>query len=65
MKVFTGAAPFSDKPPRAAVLAIAGGQRPSRPTHPDLADNLWGLIQKCWNQEASPRPNALEILCGL
>ena len=65
MKVFTGAAPFGDKPPLAAVSAIASGERPSRPTHPDLADDLWGLTKKCWNQEASLRPNALEILCGL
>ena len=65
MKVFTGAAPFSDEPPRAAVSAIASGERPSRPIHPDMADDLWELTQKCWNQEASLRPNALEISCGL
>ena len=65
IQIFTGTAPFSDKPPRAAVSTIKDGGRPPRPTHPDFADYLWGLIQECWNQEASRRPNALEILCCL
>ena len=29
-KVLTGAVPFSNKPPRAALSAIAGGERPPR-----------------------------------
>ena len=65
MKAFTGAAPFVDKPPRAAMSAIAGGERPSRPTHPNLADGLWALTQECWNQEARRRPSVLEIMRGL
>ena len=65
MKVFTGAAPFRDKPARAAMSAIAGGERPSRPTHPDLGDGLWALTQECWNQEALIRPSVLEIMRGL
>ena len=62
VKAFTGAVPFGDKPPRAAMLATVGGQRPPRPTHPTLTDGLWVLMQRCWDQEVHLRPNALEVL---
>ena len=64
-KVFTGAAPFTDKPPRTTMLAIIGGERPPRPTHPALTDGFWALTQQCWDQEANRRPNALRISCSL
>ena len=64
-KVFTGAVPFSDKPPRAAVLAIISGGRPPRPTHLALTDSFWALTQQCWDQKAHQRPNALRISCSL
>ena len=51
-KVFTGAVPFSDQSPHAAMVAIAGGERPPRPTHPTLTDRLWTLTRRCWDQEA-------------
>ena len=60
-KVFTGAVPFSDKPPRAAMSAIAGGERPPRPTHSTLTDELWALTQRCWDQDADLRPQMSEI----
>ena len=64
-KAFTGAVPFSDKLPRAAMLAIIGNERPPRPTHPALTDNFWALTRRCWDQEAHQRPNALRISCSL
>ena len=64
-KVFTSAMPFGDKPPRAAMSAIVVGERPSRPTHPALTDELWMLTQRCWDQDVRRRPNALRISCSL
>ena len=64
-KGFTGAAPFSDKPPRAAMSAIVGGKRPPRPTDPTLTDGIWTLTQQCWDQEAQLRPQALQVVRGL
>ena len=61
-KVFTGAIPFSDKPSRAAMLAIVGRRRPPRPTNLTLTDGLWVLVQRCWDQEAHLRPKASEVL---
>ena len=65
MKVFTGAIAFSDRGPREAMLTIAGGERPQRPTNPALKDGLWTLIQRCWSQDARLRPHALRISCSL
>lgn len=60
-KAFTGAPPFNDTSPHAAALAITSGERPPRPAHPGLTENLWALIQQCWNQEAHLRPHALRV----
>ena len=65
IEAFTGAVPFSDKLPRAAVLAIAWGRRPSRPSHPAFTDELWTLTQQCWDQEDRRRPQVPQILRGL
>ncbi|KAF9647762.1 kinase-like protein [Thelephora ganbajun] len=62
IEAFTGAVPFSDKSPHEAMVAMVGGERPPRPTDRTLTDRLWELIQRCWNQEAHLRPQALEIL---
>jgi len=64
-KVFTGAVPFNDKSPRAAMLANVGGERPPRPIHPTFTDALWTMTRQCWDQEACRRPQVLQILCGL
>ena len=41
------------------------GKRPSRPTHPALTDQLWTLMQCCWDQDPHSRPevsDALQVL---
>jgi serine/threonine protein kinase len=63
-KAVTGAAPFGNNP-YAAVLAIARGERPPKPTNPILTDRLWLLMQRCWDQKAHQRPSASEILASL
>ena len=64
-KVFTGVVPFCEMSSRIAMSAIVGGERPSRPTHPALTDKLWMLTQRCWDQDADLRLNALRISCSL
>lgn len=65
IEVFTGAGPFSDRGPLAALSAIADGERPPRPTDPVVTDRLWELIQQCWNKETKLRPCMLHVLCNL
>ena len=61
-QVFTGAVPFNNSLPAAAMLAIMGGRRPSQPTHPDFTDELWKLMRRCWDQEPHLRPDVSEVL---
>ena len=42
--------------------AIMDGKRPPRPTHSKLTDWLWELTQRCWDSEASQRPQASQVL---
>ena len=44
------------------MLAIMGGKRPSRPAHQALTDELWTLMQRCWNQDPHSRPEVSEAL---
>ena len=61
-KIFTGAVPFGDDPPHAAMSAIISGKRPPRPAHPTFTDGLWTLAQRCWDQKPHLRPQVLEVL---
>ena len=66
-QVFTGAVPFNNDLPAAAVLAIIAGKRPPRPAHHQLTNQLWTLMQRCWDQDPHLRPEVSEVfrvLCG-
>ena len=47
------------------VAVIAADERPPRPTHPQLSDPLWEMIQKCWRREPSERPTIQEVVAFL
>ena len=61
-QAFTGAVPFNDSVPAAAMLAVMSGKRPPRPTHPNFTDELWELTQRCWDQDPRSRPEVSELL---
>jgi len=62
MKAFTGSAPFDLHLSITVALAIMRGDRPSRPIHPTFTHGLWELMEHCWNQEPSSRPDMPEVL---
>ena len=62
MQVYTGATPFSNGSPFATALAVLRGERPNQPTHPAFTENLWTLVQRCWDQDPNLRPKASEAL---
>ena len=64
-KAFTGAAPFSDRPSQAVMVAIISGNRPTRPTHSTFTGTLWELMNQCWDQDKHGRPRMLEVLLAL
>ncbi|KAF9784463.1 kinase-like domain-containing protein, partial [Thelephora terrestris] len=62
-EVFSGQVPFHDKQNTVAVItAISTDERPPRPTHQELSDQLWELIEKCWQTDPSHRPTIREVV---
>jgi len=61
-QVFTGAFPFGNHLFSVAALVIMKGRRLPRPTHPTFTDDLWALVQRCWDQDPRSRPEAPEVL---
>ena len=62
VQVFTHEVPFSGVQPFMAMLAITQGKRPSRPTHLTFTENLWALMQRCWDHDPHLRPDVSEVL---
>ena len=62
MQAFTSAFPFSNEKSVTAMLFIIEGKRPSRPVHPTFTENLWTLMQRCWDHDPRLRPGAPEAL---
>ncbi|KAF9644327.1 kinase-like protein [Thelephora ganbajun] len=63
--VFTGAVPFSDSSATTAMVHIIQGKRPLQPAHPTFTEDLWTLMQRCWDDESGLRPKAPEVLEAL
>jgi hypothetical protein len=66
-QAFTSEVPFHPYLTAGAMLAILEAKRPARPTHPNLTDELWALMKRCWNQDPYLRPEmswVLQILRG-
>jgi hypothetical protein len=67
-QVFSGNRPFHEIPYDFSVIAeVTKGRRPSRPSDDPshirgLNDNLWGLIESCWNHNPDSRPEAGQIV---
>ena len=61
-QIFTGAVPFCDSFSVVAIMAMAKGRRPPRPTHPLFTEDLWTLMRRCWDDDPELRPKASEIL---
>jgi serine/threonine protein kinase len=64
LEVLTGKLPFSEFNSDFHVsTAVMRGRRPRRPTGlPDLTDDFWRLVEHCWEQETSQRPDITTIL---
>lgn len=44
---------------------VLSGERPERPNHPVLTDNLWVLVQRCWQKDPRRRPEIGDIVLHL
>ena len=64
-QAFTGEIPFSKISATMAMVVITQGGRPQRPTHPTFTENLWTLMQRCWDHDPHSRPEVSEVLQAL
>lgn len=67
-QVFSGEAPWKDVIPasiRLPQIVAIQGQRPLRPKKLPMPDALWDLIEICWRQQPSERPEAMKVLNSL
>jgi hypothetical protein len=74
--MFSGEFPFHDIADYIFISALKGGERPSRPLEPlepsepspearGLDDDMWLLIEACWDQDPAKRPEADHIVKSL
>ena len=64
IEVFTGKIPFEEQKNEAVVLRISQGGRPAMPVNSrevGLTDDIWGILESCWQQTAKKRPGVGEV----
>jgi hypothetical protein len=47
------------------MVNVIQGERPPRPADPTLTDDVWTLMQQCWDQEPQLRPEVGRVLQAL
>ena len=64
MKVYTGHVPFHQIVRDGTVMKkMLEGSRPPRPADASLlSDEIWKVIEMCWNQEPQDRPTAESVI---
>ena len=61
-QAFAATSPSDKTRPITAVADIEKGERPPRPAHLGVTEELWKLIKRCWDKDPRSRPEALEVL---
>ena len=65
VEVFTGRIPFEEQKNEAVVLRILRGGRPEMPENCQavgLTDEMWKLLESCWQQNPRKRPVMEEVV---
>jgi len=60
-KIFAGEVPFHDIRPTTVAVGVLSGNRPGRPMHPSLTDDIWNLIEQCWDHDPQRRPDISDV----
>jgi hypothetical protein len=65
--MFSSEFPFVDVSDHKLIPALEQGKRPARPSNAwsgtrGLNDDMWHLMEKCWDQDPTKRPAASQIV---
>ena len=68
--MFSGEFPFDDVTEHRLIPILEQGKRPTRPSHArsgtrGLNDDMWHLMERCWDQDPTKRPAASQIVQDL
>ena len=68
--MFSGKFPFYDVHDHVLIRASEQRKRPARPLHAwsrtrGLNDDMWHLMERCWDQDPTKRPTASQIVQDL
>lgn len=61
-KVFSGATPFTHCTPTSVMAKVLLGERPDRPNHPSLTDEIWELTLQCLDENPRRRPEIMDVV---
>ena len=65
LEVFTGKIPFGELKNEAVVYRVSRGVRPEMPRNAQavgLTDDVWTLLESCWQQDPQKRPSMEEVV---
>ncbi|EJD07032.1 kinase-like protein [Fomitiporia mediterranea MF3/22] len=63
LQILTGELPFNELKKDCVILleVVINARRPKRPSDFCITDGLWTLLEHCWHQDASARPDARHV----
>ena len=61
-QVLTGKWPFYPKREAEVMHAVIAGERPPKPENAEEIGIVWDLLEECWREDRTKRPNISEIL---
>ena len=64
-QILTGDIPFPGYSPIAATIAVFNGDLPRRPSHHECSDDLWRIVQRCWEKDPENRIDANGVIDAL
>lgn len=62
VEVLGGHVPFHEYRNEVVIFKVMAGMRPERPTHPDMTDEIWEMVQGCWREDPTKRPKISDVL---
>jgi len=66
LEILTGRLPFFQLKYQLAVIHfVAGGGRPTQERYPEINDNIWSVLERCWHTDPIRRPSVESLALSL